>query len=134
MSILDNPEPPTSYPDNNPKTGPGLKKPPMHLIPAPALLHLAVVMGLGAKKYGPYNWRDKTVSSSVYVRAALTHIQQWFDGESNDPESKASHLAHAMACCSILLDAMATGKLNDDRPTPAPTAEMIRKFAETGTF
>lgn len=124
----------TTYPDNNPKTGAGLKKPPMHLIPNPALLHLAVVMGLGAKKYGAYNWREKTVSSSVYVRAALTHIQQWFDGESIDPESGASHLAHAMACCAILLDAMAVRNLNDDRPPSAPTAEMIRTFAETGSF
>ena len=88
----------------------------MHLIPAPALLTLANVMGLGASKYGAYNWREHKVSSSVYQSAAMRHLLAWWEGEDKDPESGQCHLAHAMACMAILLDAENKGMLNDDRP------------------
>jgi hypothetical protein len=55
------------------------------------------------------------VSSTVYYDAALRHLMAWFDGETIDPESGLSHLAHVMACCNILLDAEKNGKLNDNR-------------------
>jgi len=116
------------YPDNNPKTIYGVAKPPLNLIPAPALLHVAMAFGDGARKYGPYNWREKTVSSSVYVAAAMRHLASWQDGEEYDPVSGVHHLGHAMACMSIILDAQAVSNLNDDRPAPAPTAEMIIKM------
>jgi hypothetical protein len=103
-------------PDTNPKTAFGVQKAPLHLIPPPALLAVAGVMGLGAKKYGPYNWREHAVSASVYQAAAMRHLLAWWSGEDLDPESGQSHLAHAMACCAIVLDAAAVGKLNDDRP------------------
>lgn len=103
-------------PDTNPKTAYGVQKTPLHLVPPPALLALADVMGLGAKKYGPYNWREHAVSASVYQAAAMRHLLAWWSGESVDPESGQSHLAHAMACLAIVLDAQAVGKLNDDRP------------------
>lgn len=106
----------TDLPDTNPKTAFGVQKPPMHLVPPPALLALADVMGLGAKKYGPYNWREHTVSSSVYQAAALRHLMAWWDGQDADPESGQSHLAHAMACMAIVIDARTHGRLNDDRP------------------
>ena len=122
------------YPDGNPKTQFGIKKPQLDKIPSTALLHLGVVMALGAAKYGPYNWRGAKVSSSVYVAAADRHVRTWLDGESLDPESNASHLAHAMACCAILIDADECGCLNDDRPIIAPTAEMIKRFSLTGSF
>jgi hypothetical protein len=105
-----------ALPDTNPKTAYGVQKAPVHLVPPPALLALAEVMGLGAKKYGPYNWREHAVSASVYQAAAMRHLLAWWSGESIDPESGQSHLAHAMACCAIVLDAEAVGKLNDDRP------------------
>lgn len=105
-----------SLPDDNPKTAFGVQKAPMHLIPPPAMLAVAEVFGLGAKKYGAYNWREKTVSSSVYQAAALRHLMAWWDGENIDPESNQSHLAHAMACLAIILDAEKHQKLNDDRP------------------
>lgn len=105
-----------ALPDNNPKTACGAVKVPMHLVPPPAIIAEAIVFGLGAKKYGPYNWREKTVSSSVYQAAALRHLMAWWEGEDIDPESGESHLAHARACLAILLDAKVHGKLNDDRP------------------
>lgn len=116
----------TQYPDDNPKTQYGVAKPSMALIPGTSLVVLARVMELGAAKYGPYNWREHNVSASVYVNAAERHLRAWFDGESTDVESGHSHLAHVMACMAILLDAHSMGRLNDDRPPPAPTGEMLR--------
>lgn len=123
-----------NYPDGNPKSAAGAKKPQLHTIPPTAMLHLAVVMGLGAQKYGAFNWRETGVAASVYVSAAQRHLLSWFDGESIDPESGASHLAHVMACMAIVLDAMENGTLKDDRPMPGRTAEMVRQFAEAGRF
>jgi hypothetical protein len=111
--------PMSELPDTNPKTAFGVQKCPMHLLPPPALHAEAHVFGLGAKKYGPYNWREHTVSSSVYQAAALRHLMAWWEGQETDPESGQSHLAHARACLAILIDAQVHGRLNDDRP-PIP--------------
>lgn len=116
-----------SYPDGNPKTALGAQKPTLWVIPPTGLLALGGVMALGARKYGPFNWRDKSISSTVYYDAALRHLLSWLDGETIDPESGQSHLGHVMACCAILLDAEANGVLNDNRPKPGVTAELIRK-------
>src|SRR6185437_14882194 len=102
--------------DNNPKTIHGDKKPDMSLVPPVAILSEARVMQLGAAKYGPYNWRERTVSARVYTAAAMRHILQWQDGEDIDPESGESHLAHARACLAIIMDAQSIRKFNDNRP------------------
>lgn len=115
----------------NPKDAIGRSKPSLHLIPSAALIHEAVVMGLGAKKYGPYNWRGKDVSAVVYISAALRHIFQYLDREDVDPESNASHLGHARACLGILLDAMELNKLVDDRPPKGPAADLLKRFTLT---
>jgi len=103
----------------------------MHLIPPAALIYEAVVMGLGAKKYGPYNWREHTVALSVYIAAALRHIHSFHDGEDIDPESGASHLAHARACLGIILDAQSLGMLVDDRPKAGAAAGLITRLTQT---
>jgi hypothetical protein len=44
-------------------------KPPLALIPSEALIEIAEVLGFGAEKYGPNNWRedaDKTKWSRSY--------------------------------------------------------------------
>lgn len=112
----------------NPKDLVGARKPPLHLIPPAAEIAEAVVMGLGARKYGPYNWRSANVKALVYVAAARRHLAQWLDGENDDPESGVSHLAHARACLGILLDALATGHLVDDRPPAGAASELIRRY------
>lgn len=118
-------------PDDNPKTRYGVKKPPVHLVPPVAVLEEAMVFQLGAHKYGPYNWREKSISSSVYVSAAIRHIQSWQDGQDLDDESTYSHLAHARACLAILLDALHLDKLNDDRPAvPGKAAQFIKEVAD----
>lgn len=99
----------------NPKDIIGLTKAPLRLVPPAALIECAVVMGLGAKKYGPYNWRDNAVRATVYLEAAMRHILQAADGVDVDPESGMTHYAHAMACMAILIDATHVGNLIDDR-------------------
>jgi hypothetical protein len=112
-------------PDGNPKTRFGVAKPPIALIPGPALIHMADAFRDGAKKYGPANWRIDPVTTSTYVNAALRHILAYYDGETNAPDSGVHHLGHAAGCLAILLDAEAQGTLNDDRPTPGRTSELI---------
>lgn len=114
--------------DSNPKSKYGIKKPSMHLVPSTALLYLAKVMALGAAKYNAYNWRDDPVSATIYVSAAMRHIFQWLDGEDLDPESGAPHLAHAMACFAIVLDAKVNGTLIDDRPTTGKVTGLINEL------
>lgn len=118
---------------NNPKDIIGRTKPPIHLIPPVALIEEAVVFDLGSKKYGPYNWRLTNVSAEVYIAAALRHILSWQDGENIDPESGATHLAHARACLAIIIDAKSQGRLMDDRPIAGHAAEVIKAFTKTET-
>lgn len=117
---------PQGYPDDNPKTVLGTAKPSIAPIPPAAIIHLGRAMSDGRRKYGLMNWREKRVSSSVYYDAAMRHLMSWWDGEQVAEDSGVHHLAHAMACMAILLDAEATGNLNDDRPIPGRCADMIR--------
>ena len=109
----------------NPKDRIGDTKPPLHLIPPSAEILEAVVMGLGARKYGPYNWRTARIRATVYIAAAKRHLAQWLDGQDDDSESGVSHLAHARACLGILLDAQSLHCLNDDRPPPGIAHDLI---------
>lgn len=101
---------------SNPKDIMGKKKISLTKISSVALLHCAHAMMDGAKKYDAYNWRAKDITASIYVDAAMRHLQAWFEGEEQAQDSKAHHLGHAMACCAILLDAIETRGLIDDRP------------------
>ena len=114
----------------NPKDRIGIYKPPLHLIPPAAEILESLVMGLGAKKYGAFNWRKAPVKASIYVAAIRRHLAQWTDGQDNDPESGVSHLAHARACLGILLDALATEQLVDDRPPPGVSSELIATWTQ----
>lgn len=104
------------YPDDNPKTAVGVSKAPLHFIPPVSLVHLGLAMEDGGSKYGMMNWREHTVSSSVYYDAMLRHLMAYWDGENVAPDSRIHHLGHVMACAAILLDAEENEKLNDDRP------------------
>ncbi|MDX0897398.1 hypothetical protein GOD90_10375 [Sinorhizobium medicae] len=115
-------------PSSNPKRAFGVKKPSAQFIPPVAIIEESVVMALGAKKYGAFNWQDDHVDATTYYSAAIRHLLQWFSGEDRDPESGASHLAHVRACMAILLDAQVSGKLIDDRPKCAPAGEAIDRL------
>jgi hypothetical protein len=118
-----------SYPDNNPKTAIGVMKVPLHLVPPSAKHYLALALADGARKYGPYNWRDAAISVSVYKAAMERHMDAFWDGEDFAPDSGLHHVAHAMACCALILDAMTIGKLNDDRPTRGASPGLQAAYA-----
>ena len=106
----------TAYLDDNPKTILGEAKPKMSDTPTGPMIQMGQVFSNGAAKYGKFNWREKTVSSSVYYDAALRHLFEWYEGATVDADSGMHPLAHVMACCAIIMDAEANGKLNDNRP------------------
>ena len=108
-----------SYPDNNPKTVQGLAKAPLHLVPPALVEGAAEAFANGAEKYGPFNWREAQISSTVYYAACLRHLHAWYDrADPQDaaPDSEVHHLKHAVACLALLLDTMGTDLLNDNRP------------------
>jgi hypothetical protein len=112
---------------SNPKDLIGFRKPPIALVPPTLFLYASLAMKLGARKYGPYNWRKESVSSMTYINAALRHLLCYLDGEKVDPESGAPHLAHCIACCGILLDAEVNNKLIDDRPEGGRFSELVKQ-------
>jgi hypothetical protein len=114
--------------DHNPKTRVGSRKVPLHLVPPSAKHFLAQAMADGAAKYGAYNWRDEPISVSVYKAAAERHWDAFWDGEDLAADSQVHHIAHAMACCAILLDALSLGRLHDDRPTAGAAARLQAEF------
>jgi hypothetical protein len=111
----------------------GLTKPSFHAIPASALLHLGAAMADGKRKYGLTNWRGNSVAASVYLDAKLRHIFAWWDSrEELAPDSLVHHIGHDMACSAILLDAIATGNLIDDRPEiPGAFAALLKEWTKT---
>jgi hypothetical protein len=117
-------------PLTNPKDRLGIKKIQLNLVPAAGIFHEAAAMEDGAQKYGPFNWRDNNVRASIYFAAALRHLYAWFDGEECAEDSGCHHLGHARACLGILLDAMETGSLGDDRPSKGAAARLIYESQE----
>lgn len=116
------------YPDNNPKTAIGVTKPSLSKVPPAAVLYTALAFMDGARKYGPFNWRTKKVTASIYIDAAKRHLDAWFDGEELADDSGLPHFAHALACIAILVDAKECGVLVDDRPPPGCTARLLREW------
>lgn len=85
-----------------------------------AMAEYSLAMVEGLFKYGAWNYRVAGVRASVYIGAALRHLQKYKDGENRDPKTCVHHLGSVMACVGILLDAAAIGKLIDDRPPSNP--------------
>ena len=122
----------TPVPDDaNPKDLLGLAKVSLTKNPPAALIYMALAMMNGAVKYGPFNWRKKKVIASVYVDAAMRHLQAWQDGENDADDSKVPHLGHALASIAIIVDALETGNLIDDRPAPGAAAALLKRYTVT---
>jgi len=107
---------PSPTPGLDPKGAAGAAKPQLQLIPPELNFHLAGAIALGAKKYGPWNWRTAKVESMTYVGAIRRHLAASLEGEDTDPESGVHPLGHVAACCAIVLDARKHGNLADNRP------------------
>lgn len=117
----------------NPKDRVGIKKPPVHLVPAAGIIEMAMAMKNGALKYGPYNWRSHPVNLTVYIGAAQRHLLQLLDGEDAASDSGCHHAAHVAACMAIILDALATGNLIDDRPVKGAASKLIDQCTESSS-
>lgn len=100
---------------SNPKDIIGASKIPLHLWPLPATVYGSLALLDGALKYGRTNWRSDEVRASIYLDACARHLAFYMEGEDTDPDSSLPHLAHAIACIAIIIDAEANDKLNDDR-------------------
>jgi len=120
-----------SSPDStNPKDVIGLKKTPLRLVPPALLVFVSHVMALGAKKYGLWNWRANKVRHTVYLEAAIRHLQAALDGEDADKESGLPHEAHAAACMGIILDAKQLDCLIDDRAKSGYVQKLMDSLIE----
>ena len=115
----------------NPKEAAGSKKPGVwSVFPRWVSLLVGRVMETGASKYGRFNYRETPIAVSTYEDAMERHAQLWFDGEDNDPESGVSHLAHVIACATLLLDAQRTGKLVDNRQKTGIVRKTLEELEE----
>jgi hypothetical protein len=113
----------------NPKDLVGAKKLPLSLIPRGALIGVARAMAEGARKYGPFNWREQPIQAVTYAEAALRHINEWLDGEDIDPETGDAAIHHidlAIAGLMIMRDAAICGVLRDNRHVPGNFADALR--------
>lgn len=115
----------------NPKDLIGMKKPRLSLVPPAGFVYAALAMANGADKYGPYNWREKKVQLMIYLEAAQRHILSYQDGEECAKDSGVPHLGHALACLLIIIDALETGNLIDNRPKSGPMAALIDRYTQT---
>jgi hypothetical protein len=106
----------------NPKDAIGNIKLPLHLWPAEASALGSLGMLEGECKYGRNNYiAGDGVIASIYVDAAKRHLDAWFAGEENAPDTGTPHLANALASIAIIVKARAHERLIDDRDfSPSP--------------
>jgi hypothetical protein len=114
----------------NPKDIIGSDKVPMGLVPAVTIAYAALGHLEGLLKYGAWNWREAGVRTSIYIDALMRHIQKFKDGEWADKTTQVPHLANALACISIIIDAYHDGRLIDDRPKSTDSAKVIDGLAD----
>lgn len=111
--------------DSNPKDGIATNRLDLGLFPTTAKAYGALAMTEGDLKYGGYNYRTIGVKASVYYAAANRHLDKWYNGEWCDLETGVPHLASALACIAVLIDATECDKLNDDRPPKCDMAYLL---------
>jgi len=113
------------------------EKPKLHLLPPKAVIEVGKVLTFGAAKYDPENWKKVPDLQNRYTSAALRHIFAHMDGEELDPETKLSHLAHAMCCLLFKLEVeLEDGSIEKERPREAdfPEYPTRNRFAESDFF
>lgn len=103
------------YPDGNPKTQFGIAKPGDFYVPMIPYYEYSLAHLQGALKYGHFNWREDPVTMSTYLEAAKRHVDLFKAGQDYASDTGIHHLAHAMTCFSIIIDAVAHGTMTDDR-------------------
>jgi hypothetical protein len=113
--------------DTNPKDAIGTAKwRQFFVVPMQVLWEVGVGMLEGTLKYGRHNYRGAGVRASVYVDAALGHIQSWVEGEDIDKDSDLSHITKAICSLFVLRDAMMNDMWTDDRPPKIKDLDALR--------
>lgn len=116
----------------NPKDAIGSKKIGTTLVPDVVAYYAALGLLEGALKYGTSNWSEAGVRVSIYLDACGRHLAKFKAGEWADGATRVPHLASAIACLGIILDANMRGMITDDRPPANPALiEWIDKAQET---
>lgn len=101
---------------HNPKDVAGSTRLDLSLVCPVGIAEEALAMTEGWRKYGRANFVGIKVKGMVYAGAALRHLFKWICGEDIDPKTGVHHLGSVRACCGILLECAARGRLIDDRP------------------
>lgn len=109
----------------NPKDLVGATKAPLALVPPALVIGAAEALATGRDKYGAYNWRDYPVQAVTYVEAAMRHLLAYMDGEDYAADTQVHHVKHAVAGLGVLLDCIAMGTVDDNRPLPGPAAKLL---------
>lgn len=106
--------------DANPKDTIGAKKIGSTLVPDVIVYFASLGLLEGALKYGTANWSEAGIRCSIYLDACGRHLAKFKAGEWADPKTRVPHLASAIACIGIILDANLRGMITDDRPPANP--------------
>lgn len=64
----------------------------------------------------------------TYVRACLSHVMAYAEGEWNPEDSPVPHLGLALSCLAILIDAHYAGSLIDNRKYPGGYQKAIAEM------
>ncbi len=112
-------------------------KAPIHLIPTEAIIGIAHALGMGAKKYGAYNFRGGIEYTRI-IDSLMRHTLAYLAGEDNDPESGLPHTYHIGANFAMLEwmrihhpeldDRYKSPKKDDDIHTSYEFAEAMIRF------
>lgn len=100
----------------NPKDLAGASKPSLAAVPMGVLWEIGQGMAEGARKYGPFNWRDTPIQAHVYCDATLRHLLAWWEREDIDPDSGVHHVTKAITSLMVLRDAIREKSWIDNRP------------------
>ena len=116
---------PVSETGTNPKDEYGAHKVALGVVPATANIFLAMAMGHGSEKYGPFNFRVSKVQGFIYLEACKRHLEALIDGQDFDPSTGIPHGAFVMATMAVYVDAWVNGFLIDNRPLPGRGGDLI---------
>ena len=112
----------------NPKQAYGDTKVPLHLFPTTAVALGAMAFLEGREKYGSDNFRAAPIEAMTYIRAALSHIFLYREGEWVPDDSVVPHLGLALASIAILIDAHYAKSLIDNRNFPGGYVEVLKEM------
>lgn len=114
----------------NPKDRAATARLDLSLFPDTAVIYGALAMYEGHCKYGGFNYRPGGVLASIYIAAARRHMAKWYNGQDFDLKTQVHHLASALACIAVIIDAIECGVLQDDRPPKVDIDVLLARMEE----